>query len=134
VIIDSSAVLAIMQDEPSSSVLLEQLLSAGSVRIGAPTLAETSIVLLARRGVRGRAHLARFVQRFSVETVPFAADHAEVAQDAYLRYGKGRHRAKLNMGDCFTYATAYVAREPLLCVGDDFVHTDLDLVKLPSED
>lgn len=131
-IVDSSAILAIMQDESTSSVLLEQLLTAGSVRIGAPTHAETGVVLLARRGVRGRGHLARFVQRFSVETLPFTEDHAEVAQDAYLRYGKGRHRAKLNMGDCFTYATAYVAREPLLCIGDDFVHTDLDLVKLPS--
>jgi len=132
VIIDSSAILAVMQDESTSSDLLEQLLAAGSVRIGAPTLAETSVVLLSRRGVRGRGHLARFVQKFSVETLPFTAQHAEVAQDAYFRYGKGRHRAKLNMGDCFTYAIAYVAREPLLCIGDDFVHTDLELVKLST--
>ncbi|WP_243727382.1 type II toxin-antitoxin system VapC family toxin [Actinocrispum wychmicini] len=119
-----------MQDEPGSAEVLRQLLMGDGVRVGAPTLAETGVVLLARRGVQGRGHLSRFVQRFSVETVPFTAQHAEVAEDAYYRFGKGRHRAKLNMGDCFTYATAYIAREPLLFVGDDFVHTDLDLVKL----
>ncbi|MBP2324518.1 ribonuclease VapC [Kibdelosporangium banguiense] len=131
-IVDTSAIIAIMQGEPGHEDLLRSLVRADVVRIGAPTLAETGVVLLARRGVQGRGHLARFVQRFAVETVPFTPQHAEVAQDAYYRFGKGRHVAKLNMGDCFTYATAYVAREPLLFVGDDFGHTDLRSALAPQ--
>lgn len=89
-------------------------------------------MLVARYGVRGKTFLARFLQDTNVEVLPFTAAHAEVAIDAFNRFGKGRHPAKLNLGDCHTYATAYIAREPLLFVGDDFVHTDLDLVKLSA--
>ena len=88
------------------------------------------MVLESKFGIRGKTSLLRFLQEFEIETLPFGDEHARVAMDAYRRFGKGRHPAKLNMGDCFSYATAYVAREPLLCIGDDFTQTDLDLVPI----
>jgi ribonuclease VapC len=88
------------------------------------------MVLTGRYGIRGNTLLGRFLQQNDVETIPFTDEHAEVALDAFNRFGKGRHKAALNYGDCMTYATAYLAHEPLLFVGDDFVHTDLVLVDL----
>jgi ribonuclease VapC len=98
------------------------------VRIGAPTVVETGIVLVARLGVTGRTLLARFLQEVGAETVPLGEQHWPVAARAYDRFGKGRHPAGLNFGDCLTYAVAAVAGEPLLCVGDVFARTDLVLV------
>ena len=71
--------------------------------------------------------LARFLQEAEIEVVAFGAEHWTVAADAYLAYGKGRHRAGLNVGDCMTYAVAKLAGEPLLCLGDDFPATDLEV-------
>ena len=98
--------------------------------IGAPTLTETGIVLAARLGISGKTLLARFVQESAVGVVPFTDDHWPIAVDAYLRFGKGRHPAALDFGDCLTYAICQVAGEPLLCLGNDFTRTDLDIVPL----
>ncbi len=131
-IIDSSAIVAILRQEPDHERLEERLAEADSARIGAPTLVEVGIALTTRLGARGQLVLARFLQDNNIATAPFTEEHAEVAIEAFKQYGKGHHPAKLNMGDCYSYATAKVAREPLLCIGDDFPQTDLELVKLGS--
>jgi ribonuclease VapC len=89
---------------------------------------ESSVVLSSRLGHAGETLLARFLQEAEIEVVEFAADHWTVAADAYLAYGKGRHRAGLNLGDGIGHAVAKLAGEPLLCLDDDFPATDLALV------
>ena len=79
-----------------------------------------------------RAALRSFLVEYDVRPVPFGADHWRVAAQAFARFGRGRHPAALNYGDCLSYASARVAGAPLLCVGGDFAQTDLELVPLPS--
>jgi ribonuclease VapC len=131
-IIDTSAVIAIIGKEPDYELLERALVSTGERRIGAPSYLEAGMVVLGRWGHRGKTLLARLLQERGVEVIPFTDEHANIALDAFNRFGKGRHKAGLNFGDCMAYATAYVAREPLLSVGDDFPHTDLALVDLGS--
>lgn len=126
-ILDSSAVLSILFEEPGSNDLLRKLSDPQEVGIGAPTLVETAVVLTSRLGPSSRELLEKLLQRFSVVVLPFEDIHWREALDAYQRFGKGRHRASLNFGDCMSYATARVAGRPLLCVGEDFVQTDLPL-------
>jgi ribonuclease VapC len=128
VIVDSSVVVAILLKEPGYERLRDHLAAADRVRVAAPTVLESSIVLSSRLGHAGKTLLARFLQEADIEVVEFAADHWTVAADAYLAYGKGRHRAGLSFGDCMTHAVAKLAGEPLLCLGDDFPATDLELV------
>ena len=132
-IIDASAILAVIVKEPGYERIVHELAASSGTRIGAPTRLETGIVLTARFGPRGRTVLARFLQENYIQTVAFDDAHADAALDAYSRFGKGRHRAALNFGDCCTYAIASVADEPLLCVGDDFAQTDLLLVGLDTD-
>lgn len=126
-ILDSSAIVAIVRREPGFETLVAKLQSAGQIAIGAPTLVETAIVLEARLGLDARAILGRFLDDFEVRTVSFGDVHWREASRAFRRYGKGRHAAALNFGDCLTYAVARLADRPLLCVGDDFAQTDLSL-------
>jgi ribonuclease VapC len=126
-ILDSSAVVAVVFQEPGHEVLLEKMLSADETAIGAPTLAETAIVVSARLGTDARPLLSRFLREGAIETLPFGEAQFGVAVGAWLRFGRGRHAARLNFGDCLAYATARLARRPLLCVGDDFGRTDLTL-------
>jgi ribonuclease VapC len=132
-IIDSSAILAVIGREPGYERIVHQLAASPGTRIGAPTQLETGIVLTARFGPRGKTALARFLQENSVQTVAFDEAHASMALDAYSRFGRGRHPAGLNFGDCCTYAVASLTGEPLLCVGDDFPKTDLLLVSLDPD-
>jgi ribonuclease VapC len=132
-IVDSSAILAIVLKEPGYERVVRQLAASPASRIGAPARLETGIVLTARLGPRGKTVLARFLQENSIETVPFGEAHAAEALDAYSRFGKGRHPAALNFGDCCTYAVASLAGEPLLCTGDDFTRTDLPLVSFSTD-
>jgi ribonuclease VapC len=132
-IIDSSAILAVILKEPGYERIVHELAAARATRIGAPTRLETGIVLTARLGPRGKTVLARFLQENSVETVAFGEAHASLALDAYSRFGKGRHPAALNFGDCCTYAVASLAGEPLLCLADDFARTDLLVIRLDVE-
>jgi ribonuclease VapC len=127
VILDSSAIVAILLKEPGYERLRDHLAAAKQVGVGAPTVLESSLVLCSRLGRAGKTLLARFLQEAEIEVVEFVADHWMVAADAFLAYGKGRHRAALNFGDCMTYAVAKLAEEPLLCLGDDFSATDLEL-------
>lgn len=128
-IVDTSAVVAILREEPAAPHLVHEIADAETVGIGSPTLTEAGLVMLGRVGVRGRTLLHRFVQEADIDVVSFRAEHWSVAMDAFSRFGKGRHPAALNFGDCLAYATSYIAGEPLLCTGDDFSQTDLPLVQ-----
>ena len=126
-ILDTSAVVAILLREPGFEQLVDKLGAEPRAGIGIPTLTETTIVLSARLRADARALMSRFLNEASVVTVPFGEVHWGTAVDAWLRFGKGRHPAGLNFGDCMAYAVSKVAGEPLLCVGDDFAQTDLEL-------
>lgn len=97
-----------------------------TVAIGAPTLFETGMVMIGKMGGSGRGLVAQFLENFEVVVIPFGDAHWRAATEAFGRYGKGRHRAALNYGDCMTYATARIAQKPLLFVGDDFAQTDIE--------
>jgi ribonuclease VapC len=126
-IVDSSAILAIVFQEKGFEEVLEKLLATEKPGIGAPTLAESAIVLSSRLGKDARALLSRFIMEASIFVIPFDEIHFGTAVDAWLRYGKGRHAAALNFGDCLAYATAKIAGQSLLCTGNDFRKTDLEL-------
>ncbi len=123
-IIDSSALVAIVLQEPEADDLLRRMRDASSLAIGAATLLETGIVLSARLNDDARGLLARLLQESGIAVVDVTEAHFGVAMDAWLRYGTGRHAAALNFGDCLSYAIAVVAGEPLLCIGEDFPQTD----------
>jgi len=126
-ILDTSAILAVIFKEPGFEVVLDKVAAADVVAIGAPTAAEAGIVLDARLGGVGRGALIRLLHEWAVSVVPFGDDHWKQAADAYTRFGRGRHKAALNFGDCLSYAVAKIADQPLLCVGGDFSKTDLVL-------
>jgi ribonuclease VapC len=125
VIIDSSLLMAIVFREDGWEALVDELAAADSVAAGTPTLAETGIVLHARLGASARGLLERMLDEFGIQEIPFGEVHWREAVEAFARYGKGRHPASLNFGDCMTYATARLAGEPLRYVGDDFAQTDV---------
>ena len=124
-IVDTSAILAIIFREPGYETLIERLLTAKQAGIGTPTLTEAALVLTGRLTTDPRMTLKRFLQEFAIAEVPFGPEHWRAAADAYERYGKGRHPARLNFGDCMSYAVAHIARQPLLYAGNDFARTDL---------
>ncbi len=126
-ILDSSSVVAVVMQEPGYQTVLERLTGAARLAIGTPTLTESAIVLSVRLGADARGLLARLLTEGSIVTIPFTDAHFGVALDAWWRFGKGRHAAALNFGDCMAYAVARVADEPLLCTGDDFPRTNLEL-------
>jgi ribonuclease VapC len=126
-VIDSSAFIAIISKEPEREAFEQRLRLARVRLISAPTLIETSIVVLSRRGEAGLDVLRELVVDMRIETVPLTADHVDLAIDAFRRFGMGRHRAALNFGDCFSYALAKATGEPLLFKGDDFGLTDIAL-------
>lgn len=127
-IVDSSALVAIIVQEAGHEELLDALLAAGDAAVGAPTVVETGMVLSARLGERGRSLLGRLLAEVRMTVVALDETHVALALSAFDRFGKGRHPAALNFGDCLTYAVAQHARRPLLCVGNDFAQTDLVLV------
>lgn len=125
-IVDSSAVVAILQSEPGWEVLERALSDAAGPVMSAATYLETSIVI----DRRGSAALSRLfdqmLKAWNIEIVPVSAHQAELARAAHRDFGRGSgHPARLNYGDCFSYALAADRREPLLFVGEDFVHTDI---------
>lgn len=123
-ILDSSAVVAIFRDEPEAEAFTAVLEAAGPVSISAATLVELSLVLGAERW----ALIESFLDEAHVTVVPVDRAQAAVAVDAHARFGRrSGSPARLNFGDCFSYALARSSDRPLLCKGDDFVHTDLEL-------
>ena len=124
-IVDSSALLSIVFREPGHEQVLARMESAVALAAGAPTLAETGIVLTARLGAAADGLLERLLDEFEIQEIPFGEIHWREAVDAFRRYGRGRHPAALNFGDCLTYAAAILSGEELLYVGEDFGRTDL---------
>ena len=124
-VIDTSALVAILLDEPDAP-RIRAVVEGDPVRlISAATLLETAIVIEARFGEAGGRELDLLVHRARIEVVSVDADQAEIARQAYRSYGKGRHRAGLNFGDCFAYALARDKNDALLFVGGDFSRTDI---------
>lgn len=124
-VIDTSALIAILADEPDAA-RFEAAMASDPVRsVSAGTLLETSIVIEARYGEAGGRELDLLLHKAQIEVVPFDQEQAELARDAYRRYGKGCHAAALNYGDCFAYALCAVRGEPLLFKGDDFAQVDV---------
>ena len=123
--LDSSVLVAILLSEAGSLDLVDRILEADLVRIGAPTLVETSMVFAARRGTTSTREVDDLVKELGVAVVAFAEPDWYAAVAAFQRFGRGRHPAALNFGDCLAYATAAVAGDRLLFVGDDFRRTDI---------
>jgi ribonuclease VapC len=114
-------------EEPDRALLIDKIGEAESVGVAAPSLVEAGIVLSARLGSDASATLSELIISGDIVVIEFEADHWQEALNAWSRFGRGRHPAKLNFGDCLAYAAARVAGEPLLAKGDDFPQTDITL-------
>ncbi len=125
-IVDSSAVLAVLYREPDAERYETAIAAAPNCRMSVANMLETSIVLESRGGVAAGHELDVFLEKAVIELAPVTAEHAEVARRAWRRFGKGNHPAALNFGDCFAYALADVTGEPLLFKGKDFARTDVE--------
>lgn len=125
VIVDTSAILAVMLAEPDARHFARALTSADRRLLSAVSRVELTCVLEGRKGQAGRARLTRFLAEAEILVAPVTEQQADIACDAFRRFGKGRHPAGLNLGDCFAYALAKATGEPLLFKGDDFARTDI---------
>jgi ribonuclease VapC len=124
-VIDTSAIVAILFDEPERRRFNELIEADGIRLISAATFLEAALVVESRRGEAAGRELDLLMHRAQVSVVPVDSEQAEVARVAWRRYRRGRHVAGLNYGDCFSYALAKVSGEPLLAKGADFILTDL---------
>lgn len=124
-VIDTSAVLAILQDEPERARFTAAIADAAQRSMSAATLLEVAIVTEVRFGVEGGRHLDQLLERAAVEIEAVDEEQVRIAREAYRRFGKGKHPAGLNYGDCFSYALAHVRQQRLLFKGDDFAQTDV---------
>ena len=131
-VLDTSALVAILQRERERRAFIEAIEAADVRQMSVATFVEISIVIETRYGAEGLRDLDHFIGRAGIELVPVDAEQGTLARSAFSRFGKGRHRAGLNYGDCFSYALAIAAGEPLLFKGDDFVHTDVTMVDVAS--
>ena len=129
VVVDTSAAVAILTGEPAGGEVLETLDKHAPRMMSAASFVELGIVLEARFGPVGGAVADRFVREGSIDVVPLDREQAEAAISAWRRYGKGRHPAGLNYGDCFTYALAETEQLPIVCKGNDFPQTDLPIAR-----
>ena len=132
-VIDTSAILAILQREPERRAFLEAIEAADTARMSVATHVESSLVIEARYGAEGLRDFDRFVSRANIELIAVDREQGQLARSAFSRFGRGRHRAGLNYGDCFAYACAVSLGEPLLCKGGDFIHTDVAIVDARPE-
>jgi len=126
-VIDTSALLAIFLAEAERTTFLDLILQAGKRLISAANVLETGIVLETRRGESAGREFDLFVVRTNLEIVPVDAEQIEIARSAWRSFGKGRHPAALNFGDCFAYALARASGEPILAKGQNFALTDIGL-------
>jgi ribonuclease VapC len=125
-VIDTSALIAILLRESDYVVYREALVNAPRLVLSAANRFEAAMVITMRNGAAGRAELEALLESLDVEIYPVDANLARLAYEAWLRFGKGRHPAALNFGDCFAYALAKQAGEPLLFKGNDFSRTDIE--------
>jgi len=124
-VIDASAILAILFDQPDQRRYGEAIEAATVRLVSAVTRVELAFVIEGRKRQAGRERLERFFQLSGAEIIAVTPQQAEIAVGAYRRFGRGRHRASLNIGDCFAYALAVATGHTLLFKGDDFTHTDI---------
>ncbi len=124
-IVDSSAVLAVLLHETDARHYAGEIMTAMPCRMSVANVLEASIVVEGRGGAAAGHELDRFLENAAIELVPVTADHLDAARRAWRRFGKGNHPAALNFGDCFAYALADMAGEPLLFKGEDFARTDI---------
>jgi ribonuclease VapC len=124
-VLDTSALLALLLDEPEADAFRAALEEDATRLVSAATLLETAIVIEARKGEAGGRELDLFIHKAEIVVVPADADHVTAARRAYRRFGRGRHAAGLNFGDVFAYALANTSGEPLLFKGEDFTKTDV---------
>ena len=124
-ILDTSALVAIVMAEPGHEGLLAKIRAAAPAGIGTPAVVETAMILSRRLGGDPRPLLTDLLREMDVEVIPFTEEHSRTAMHAFMRFGKRRHPAALNFGDCLVYAVASVANQPLLYVGNDYARTDL---------
>lgn len=127
VVVDSSALLALLLDEPEALRFAEAMARASRLRMPAPGWIEAAMLLDRRGNAIARARLDEFRLRFGLEIAAFTADHAAIAREALRTFGRGTgHPARLNFGDCIAYAFAKHEREPLLFKGEEFLYTDVE--------
>ncbi|MXY23718.1 MAG: type II toxin-antitoxin system VapC family toxin [Acidobacteria bacterium] len=124
-VVDSSAVLAILFNEPERDTLAAALAQAGVRLMSSVNALETAVVVSARKGPHGAREFDLLLHRAEIEVIAFTADHLRLARDAYQRYGEGRHPAGLNLGDCCAYALSRHTGEPLLFKAGAFLLTDV---------
>jgi ribonuclease VapC len=124
--LDTSALAAVLFSEPGYLQLVDRMLEAETLRMGAPTLVEASLVFAGRTRRPSGGEISRLLDELGVTVVPFGEGEWRRAADAFARYGRGRHKAALNFGDCLAYATAAAAGDSLLFVGNDFRLTDIE--------
>lgn len=124
-VIDSSALAAILFGEPERRIFIEAVESAPERILSVANWVEISIALEARHGAEGERSLRQFIDAAAIKILPVDAEQGRFARDAWARFGKGRHRAGLNYGDCFAYALARQTGQRLLFKGNDFIHTDI---------
>jgi ribonuclease VapC len=124
-VLDTSALLALLLDEPEAEVFRVAVEEDDTRLVSAATHLETTLVIEARKGEAGGREFDLLIHRAGITVVPVDADHIAVARRAYRRYGRGRHEAALNFGDVFAYALAHTSGEALLFKGDDFARTDV---------
>ena len=125
-IVDTSAIVAILKDEADGIAFSKALDCASSARLSAVSYFETSVLIDQYHDPVLSAELDKLIEEAEIAIEPVTAEQIHIARQAYRDYGRGSgHRANLNFGDCFSYALARVMREPILFKGDDFVHTDL---------
>lgn len=125
-VIDSSALLAILQNEPERRAFNESIEAAEQVLLSTASFVEISMIVESRLGSDGVRDLDLFIAKARITLIPVDEEQAHLAVQAFRRYGKGRHPAALNFGDCFSYALARAQADALLFKGDDFAHTDID--------
>lgn len=128
-VIDTSAVIAILNDEPERRSFNAAIEQAETCLISAASFVEVSMVLEARKGYEGVRDFDLFVSRAGIRLAEVDAEQAEIARAAFRQFGKGRHPANLNFGDCFSYALAKATGLPLLFKGNDFGQTDIEKAK-----
>ncbi|MCA9918239.1 MAG: type II toxin-antitoxin system VapC family toxin [Anaerolineales bacterium] len=126
-VIDSSAILALLMNEPEAEQLAIAIDQAAIRRMSVANFLEASIVIEARHGLAGGSKLDELIEKAHISMEPVTVEQAEIARIAYRAFGKGRHPAGLNFGDCFAYALAKTQNEPLLFKGDDFTKTDIQI-------
>jgi ribonuclease VapC len=126
-VIDTSAMLAMLTREPGADRLVAAVGADRTRLVSAATVVEASLVLLGRYGEAGDAQLDRLLRSIGAEIVPVGEEQVTLARDAALRFGRGRHPAALNQGDCFSYALSVARGEPLLFVGEGFAQTDVEV-------